>query len=129
MTTVSQAGKSDAAGRTPSADGPGRPAAPDRAGAAPPIAVAAGRYRWAVALGQYALAIVLTLLLVTKLLFLWRGDPRIPLNYSRDALLCQAGCKALVNHGWYAHNPDLGMPHGQFPQDFPHADMLNCLII
>jgi phosphoglycerol transferase len=97
---------------------------------APPV-VDAGRkrYRWAIVLGQYALAAVLTILLVTKLLFLLRIDPRIPLSYTGDSVLVQTWCKAVVDHGWYLNNPNLGAPYGQSLQDYPLADTLNFLIL
>lgn len=76
-------------------------------------------------LGGYALAAVLTLLLVVKLQFLYRGDVHVPLSYSGDSILFESWCKAVVEQGWHLHNPSLGAPYGQTLYDFPQADALN----
>lgn len=87
-------------------------------------------FRWASwhqVLGQYALAALITLLLVTKLQFLQRITPHVPLNYSGDSILLETWCKTLVEQGWLTGNPALGAPYGQSLYDFPTADGLNFL--
>ncbi len=98
-------------------------------GATSAAAGSASRNRWAIVLGQYALAGMLAILLVTKLSFFLRSDPRIPLTYSGDSLLVQTWCKAVVDHGWYLNNPNLGAPYGQSLHDYPLVDTLNFLIL
>lgn len=76
-------------------------------------------------LGKFSLAAALTLLLVVKLQFLYRGDLHIPLSYSGDSILFESWCKAVVEQGWHLHNPLLGAPLGQSLYDYPQADALN----
>lgn len=49
---------------------------------------------------------------------LWRGDLEVPLAGQGDALFNVALVKALAEHGWWTHNPDLGWPAGQDLHDF-----------
>ena len=62
---------------------------------------------------------------------LWRGDLRIPFEYTGDATLNLTIVKTVLEHGWYVHNSDLGAPHGQALYDYPvvSAETLNLLLI
>ena len=75
--------------------------------------------------GQYTLALLLVTILVAYLSRLDRGDLRIPYRYEGDGLMINTWCKAVVDHGWYMHNPNLGAPGGQFMEDYPLVDSFN----
>jgi hypothetical protein len=60
----------------------------------------------------------------------WRGDLGVPYSYSGDANQHDAFLKAVLDHGWYWHNPNLGAPGGQQLFDYPvlNGDTLNVLL-
>lgn len=60
-------------------------------------------------LGVFAL----TSVVIVRLLRLWHADLRAPFGYSGDAILNIALVRAMVDHGWFVSNPDLGFPFGQ----------------
>ena len=49
-------------------------------------------------------------------------DWRQPLAYSDDGLVSAMYVKAVVDNGWYLHNPRLGAPEGLDLSDFPMSD-------
>src|SRR5262245_34407562 len=80
-------------------------------------------------LGAYALAALLSLVAAVPLLELWQARLRVPFDYNGDSLSFAMVAKAVVDHGWYLNNPQLGAPFGQQMHDFPFADSLHLLII
>ncbi len=77
----------------------------------------------------YALALLLCGLILAWQLRLWRLDLRVPLAYSDDGLVSAMYVKAVVDNGWYLHNPRLGAPAGLDLADFPMADGLHFLLV
>jgi hypothetical protein len=75
---------------------------------------------------------VLSLIIATLVLQLWRGDLSVPIfrNYS-DGTFTLASIKGVIEHGWYETNPNLGAPFGQINHDFPAyiGDTISVLII
>jgi phosphoglycerol transferase len=78
--------------------------------------------------GIYVLGIVLSLLILTWAMKLWKADLGVPFNYSGDALFYDFLVKGTIENGWYLHNDSLGVPSGLHMYDFPQADGLNFLI-
>lgn len=67
---------------------------------------------------------------VTWVMRLWRGDLSIPFVYEFDGLWHGELVKSIVDHGWYQVNDSLGAPFGQRLYDLPqNADNLQLLII
>src|SRR5580765_1136863 len=60
---------------------------------------------------------------------LWRADLRVPFNYGGDSIFFAMMVKAVVNHGWYLTNPQLGAPGVLALHDFPQADAIHLLLI
>ena len=57
---------------------------------------------------------------------------RVPMAYDGDGVVFQTWCKALVDHGWYLHIPNLGtlLTHGRVIGRLPRtAETCNFLII
>jgi phosphoglycerol transferase len=77
----------------------------------------------------YLVAAIITLVEISKLMHLSEADLHKPFAYGGDALMFQTWCNALVDHGWWLHNPLLGAPQTQSMEDFPQVDTLNFLII
>ncbi len=73
----------------------------------------------------YALVALITTVLATTALELWRADFGVPLAYWGDAIPVGAHFKTVIETGWYEYNPLLGAPYGQTYNDFPTADNLN----
>src|SRR5262245_54453870 len=80
-------------------------------------------------LAPYALALLLCSLILAWQLRLWRLDLCVPLAYSHDGLVSAMYVKAVVDNGWYLHNPHLGAPAGLDLADFPMADGLHFLLV
>jgi phosphoglycerol transferase len=61
---------------------------------------------------------------------IWHLDWHVPLDYSGDTVLNLTVIKTVIDHGWYLHNPDLGLPHGQDLYDYPvvSGETLNLLV-
>ena len=81
--------------------------------------------------GDAALAAGLSGLFALLVLHSWRGDLGVPYSYSGDANQHDGFIKAVLDHGWYWHNPNLGAPAGQQLFDFPvlNGDTLNVLLM
>jgi phosphoglycerol transferase len=81
----------------------------------------------------YSLVGLASLLILTAVLQLWRGDLSIPLgatsSSNSDVVFTSMMVKTLIDHGWYLQNPDLGAPFAQNMQDFPLVDSALMLII
>jgi hypothetical protein len=67
--------------------------------------------------------------LTTWALKLWHMSPSVPLRYDGDALSTAAYIKAIMQTGWYEHQPHLGAPFGQLYYDYPFADNLHLVIM
>jgi phosphoglycerol transferase len=76
--------------------------------------------------GAVALAAVVEAVLVLRL---WRADLRVPFNYGGDSVFFEMMVKAVVDHGWYLTNPQLGAPGVLALHDFPQADAIHLLAI
>jgi len=76
-------------------------------------------------LGLYLVAILLSLTLLTFLQGSWWKRLGVTPWYSGDGLLFMSLVKGTMEHGWYLHNDDLGMPFGLDMHDFPMADGLH----
>jgi phosphoglycerol transferase len=74
-------------------------------------------------------AVVGSLLVLVRVLRLWKADLHVPLIYNTDAPLTLSWIKGIMDNGWYLHNRFLGAPFGQDLHDFPMADSLNFLTI
>jgi phosphoglycerol transferase len=81
------------------------------------------------ALIAYGVAAAASMLAGFVLLRLWRADLRVPFDYHGDALYFEMVVKAVVDHGWFLTNPNLGAPGVLAMHDFPSADSLHLLII
>ena len=60
---------------------------------------------------------------------LWRADLRVPFNYRGDSVFFAMMVKAVIDHGWYLTNPQLGAPGVLALHDFPQADGIHLLLI
>jgi phosphoglycerol transferase len=80
-------------------------------------------------LAEYGAAILLCLVILTVVMKLWRIDLLIPILYSEDGVLIQSWIKGVIDHGWYLHNPQLGMPAGQEMYEFPLAEGLHFVFL
>jgi phosphoglycerol transferase len=75
-------------------------------------------------------AALVSLVALTWVMRLWRGDLSIPFVYEFDGLWHGELVKSIVDHGWYQVNNNLGAPFGQRLYDVPqNADNLQLLII
>jgi phosphoglycerol transferase len=76
-----------------------------------------------------AAAALVSLVGATLVLRLWHIDWHVPLDYTGDTVLNLTVIKTVMEHGWYLHNPDLGLPHGQELYDYPvvSGETLNLL--
>jgi hypothetical protein len=77
----------------------------------------------------YALSAVLCISILICVLRLWEADLRVPFSYDGDGLFYGMIIKAIIDNGWYLHNPFLGMPMGLDMYDFPLADSIHLLVI
>ena len=85
------------------------------------------RFQGAVA---YSLLIlVLTLACLFVVMSLSQASLHIPFSYTGDANSHAMLIKSVLDHGWYARNPNLGAPYGQDFRDFPFADNLHLAIV
>ena len=87
-----------------------------------------GRERTAALLlyGGVALAACVEAVLVLRL---WRADLRVPFNYRGDSVFFAMMVKAVIDHGWYLTNAQLGAPGVLTLHDFPQADGIHLLLI
>lgn len=69
--------------------------------------------------GQYALTIVLSLLILTWVMQLWRAELHAPFTYFGDSLLYSIAEKGSIENGWWFHNPALGAPAGLHYEAYP----------
>ena len=60
---------------------------------------------------------------------LWRADLRVPFNYRGDSVFFAMMVKAVIDHGWYLTNAQLGAPGVLALHDFPQADGIHLLLI
>lgn len=74
---------------------------------------------------------ILALVAAAVVLQLWNASLRQPLGYGGDGLWLMQTVKAMVDHGWFLSNPDVGAPFGQELYDFTGAlgDNLHFLAI
>jgi phosphoglycerol transferase len=76
--------------------------------------------------GGVALAACVGAVLVLRL---WQADLRVPFNYRGDSVFFEMMVKAVIDHGWYLTNPQLGAPGVLALHDFPQADGIHLLLI
>ncbi|MBV9946627.1 MAG: hypothetical protein JOZ69_07255, partial [Myxococcales bacterium] len=81
--------------------------------------------------GAYATVAVVSVTAAVLLLDLPHADLRVPFDYGGDALLYALITKSVVDHGWFWHNPSVGVPDGLDFHDFPASahDSVHLLII
>lgn len=77
----------------------------------------------------YVAVTVLTALVVTFMLRLWRATWSTPFYYSGDAVASLGHVKTTMQWGWYEYQPNLGAPYGQRYHDFPFSDNLSLVVI
>jgi len=53
----------------------------------------------------------------------------VPFCYSGDGLLNSLWIKSVIEHGWYLHNPRVGMPDGLEMHDFAVGDSVHFLLM
>lgn len=70
----------------------------------------------------YSITIILSILILSFVMELWRADFGIPFSYTGDALLGSITIKGMMENGWYLHNNFVGAPFGLDMYDFPVAD-------
>jgi phosphoglycerol transferase len=73
----------------------------------------------------YAAVLLACVAILTYALRLWRADLRVPLPESGDGLFHLMLVKGVIDHGWYLHNPSVGLPYGLDMHDFPMPDTLH----
>ncbi|MDQ1444664.1 MAG: hypothetical protein QOI20_1128, partial [Acidimicrobiaceae bacterium] len=86
-----------------------------------------GRHFW----GEVRLSLLtlfVTYAALAGALRLWRANLRVPFIYGGDANSHAMLFKAVMEHGWYEANPNLGAPYGQHFHDFPMADNLHLVV-
>jgi len=77
-----------------------------------------GRARdWPFAIAAMGLALGFAALAIR----LWQADLSVPLRPGNDATQVLMLAKAIIDHGWYLHIPELGAPYGLSLSDFPAA--------
>jgi phosphoglycerol transferase len=87
------------------------------------------RTRWAVWLVPGAGAVLVTLI-ACWYFKVWNGGLGTPNTYSGDGLYYPGVTNAIIHHGWYFTNPNLGAPLGQVTYDYPLGyDNLNLAVI
>ncbi|HWJ56963.1 MAG TPA: hypothetical protein VNR90_12085, partial [Vicinamibacterales bacterium] len=85
--------------------------------------------RVSAAVWLYAAVALAALVEAVIVLRLWRADLRVPFNVRGDSVFFEMMVKAVVDHGWYLTNPQLGAPGVLTLHDFPQADALHLLVI
>src|SRR3982751_5066973 len=102
---------------------------PEHLGDNPGVMIARpGRGRTAALLlyGGVALAACIEAALALRL---WHADLRVPFNCRGDSVFFAMMVKAVIDHGWYLTNPQLGAPGVLTLHDFPQADGIHLLLI
>lgn len=77
----------------------------------------------------YFSAAVLSILLVSVIMRLWRADLFVSFGYEGDGLFNSAIIKGIIENGWYLKNRMLGAPLGADLYGYPMTDLFNFLII
>jgi phosphoglycerol transferase len=80
-------------------------------------------------LAAYAGAAILCLLILIAALRLWEADLTIPFAYGGDGFMACVWIKSLIEHGWYLHNPSVGLPTGLDMHDYPLAENLHFAVL
>lgn len=81
-------------------------------------------------LSIYGVVAVLSTIILTCVLKLWKADLSVPIMPSAGDTLFNLMCiKGLKGSGWYFHNKFLGAPFGLDLYDLPVADSLHLLIL
>ena len=80
-------------------------------------------------LAQYALTIILSLLILTWVMKLWRADFNVPFAYFGDSLLYSIAAKGTIEHGWWWHNASLGAPAGLNYAAYPAMENFHFALI
>jgi phosphoglycerol transferase len=80
-------------------------------------------------LTEYAAAAILSLVILTCVMKLWRADFRIPFTYFGDALLYSVATKGAIEQGWWLHNESLGAPEGLKYEAYPAIENFHFLLI
>jgi phosphoglycerol transferase len=86
-------------------------------------------WRAAKGLAGYLAVLAACLLILTWSLKLWRANLSVPLAFYGDPIFHLMTIKGTLDHGWYLHNPSLGVPFGVDLHDFPMADPLHFLML
>ncbi len=76
--------------------------------------------------GGVALAACVEAVLALRL---WQADLRVPFNYRGDSVFFAMMVKAVIDHGWYLTNAQLGAPGVLALHDFPQADGIHLLLL
>jgi phosphoglycerol transferase len=82
---------------------------------------------WRGELALYASALILCVAVFAILFQPWKADPRVPIDYSGDALVHTGWIKNIVETGWFESNDRWGYPGRQDLRDFPSTDSLHHL--
>ena len=85
--------------------------------------------RFLLVIGEHLLAVVLTLLLLTVALELWRVDWHVPFEYSGDGLFYSMLVRGIQQDGWHLRHESLGAPFGLDMHDFPVGQPMHFLIL
>jgi hypothetical protein len=77
----------------------------------------------------YLLASIISLAVVFAVFWRFKIDFNLPLNYSGDAIVHYNFAKNIQQTGWWARNPNFGLPTGQTLYDFPLTENTQLLLI
>ena len=81
-------------------------------------------------LNTYVSVTILSILILTFVLKLWKADISVPLTVNRGDTLFNLVCiKGLKESGWYFYNKLLGAPFGLELYDLPMADSIHLLLL
>ena len=80
-------------------------------------------------LGEYTLVFVLSLLILTWVMQLWRADLKVPFTYFVDSLFYSIATKGTIENGWWLHNPSLGAPAGLHYEAYPAPENFHFALI
>lgn len=75
------------------------------------------------------LVVVLSALAAAQALKVWEWRPGTPMGLTVDSTQVAMQVRAILEHGWYLENPDLGAPFGQNAGWYPSGETVHFLLI
>lgn len=77
----------------------------------------------------YLSTALLSLIILTVIMRLWKADFSVPLTFNWDSVYSSALVKGVIDNGWYLRNDFIGAPFGQDFHDFESLRGLLYLIV